>query len=148
MSPINPINVDVSEDMDFARIQSILGPLYNADTLSENAYAYIKFLDAIPKWVWRYTCRCKRLLNNEVYDSERHMYVCETCRLPGPLLVFGPAPDDNDIVGSCDYCGDAFVVWRKYHDRQGYDRCANCGGDNAALAGQRTINTDNSETVE
>jgi hypothetical protein len=108
-------------------METALSPFFNKDNPSP------KHLCMVPKWCWRYTCRCNRYAE-WVMDNERNMMVCDNCRLPSGFVVMLSA----DITGECHNCGNDFVVWRQRRDRKDYDLCSHCGGTNAARLGQKT----------
>lgn len=90
------------------------------------------YLDRLDKWFWPFTCRCRRK-HGWTLDIVRGMYVCEICRLPSGFSVQYGA---SQIARECMWCGNLFVVWNMHKNA---DACIDCGGDNAAEKGKRTI---------
>ena len=89
-----------------------------------------------PKWIWRYTCRCREDFGH-YYDTERALYSCKRCNLPdtnSAHLSF------TRFVSSCIGCGNDFVVWTTL---KAADFCKDCGGTNFALPGQRNSDPHN-----
>jgi hypothetical protein len=120
---------------------SLVSPFFNPENPAP------RHLKLVPKWAWRFTCRCVGTPHDPVswvMDNSRNMYVCSRCRLPSGFVVML----SSEITGECDGCGNDYVVWRRYFDRTGYSRCLACGGSNAAALGQKTQDEINTPFIE
>ena len=92
-----------------------------------------KQLLALPKWIWPYTCRCRKFYG-QWFDSIRGVWCCDRCNLPGAERDINQW---KKLVEQCVDCGNDFVRWSLYVSDM---TCANCGGDNEAPKGKRNLN--------